>query len=408
MPNFNYEAIDKNNQIVKKQKVANSKEEIASFLKLRGYTIISIDQQKELGFNLTNFFQSFSSGISLNEKANFARNLSTMIKSGLPISESIGVIADDTKSKKFKSILIDIKYGLESGRPLSKSMEKYPDVFDKVFLSLISAGEMSGKISEILTNLYEQMTKNINFRNKIISALAYPLVVLVALGIMGITMLIVVVPKISEVFFRMNIELPVALKVLNLLSLLFVKWWFITIPVIIAIIVFIIFFIRSNYWKKVQSSLLRAIPLFSNLSRSYDMSHITSTLSLLLKSGLPITDSIRIVADGVIDTKLKNILMKCEKQVREGKPISKAFAEYPKEIPSMLVKVSRVGEKSGKMDQVLAELAQYYDEQVDFALRNFSDLIEPILMLFVGAIVAILVLSIISPIYKLVGSFSNG
>lgn len=405
MANFYFEAIDQNNNIVKGEKVAVSEEEITSYLKVKKLTIISVRQNK---VEKTNSFKSFfTSEVSTNDKAAFARNLSTMIKSGLPITESIGVIADETKSKKFKSILTDVKYDLESGRPLSQALSKYLDVFDKIFTSLIAAGEVSGKLPEVLKSLYKLLAKNISIQTKIISAFTYPLVVLIALAIMGITMLIVVVPKILDVFTKMNIQLPFTLKILNFFSLLFVKLWFITVPLIIILAIVLVFFFKSTYGKRFGSFLMRKLPFLSKLSKSYDMARMTVTLSMLLRSGVPMTDSLHIVSDGVIDLNLKNSILDCEKQIKGGKTLSQAFISHDDDFPNMLIKITKVGEKSGKLDEVLAELGEYYDTQTDIMLKTMSDLIEPILMLFVGIIVATLILSIISPIYKLVGSFSN-
>lgn len=404
MANFYFEAIDKNNEVIKGEKVAANEEEVAGYLKLKNYTIVDINQKTEDNLGKTSIFQG---GVSIIEKANFARNLATMIKSGLPITEAIGVISEDTKSKQFKQILVDIKYDLESGCPLSKALAKYPQVFDKVFVSLISAGELSGKMPEVLNNIYQLLSKSVALRTKLISAFTYPIVVLIALAFMGITMLIIVVPKILEVFTKMNIQLPFALKALNFLSIIFIKFWYITAPVILILIILIIFFLKSNTGQKFRSYLMRTLPYLSNLSKGYDMARMTSTLSMLLRSGVPMTDALRIVADGIIDNILKDAIIDCERQVKEGRPLSKAFSTYPKEIPNMLIKIAKVGEKSGKLDEVLEELGEYYNKQVDIMLKTMSDLVEPILMLVVGFIVAALVLSIISPIYGLVGSFSN-
>lgn len=406
MANFYYESVDENNEIIKGNRLAASEEEVASFLKLKKYTIITIEEKKEPA-NIKNLANLFSGKININEKASFIRNLATMIKSGLPIAEAIEVIADTTKSKKFKDILTNIKYDIESGQPLSKSLAKYPDTFDEIFVSLISAGEMSGNLPEVLENLFVQTSKNIDLRNKIISAFAYPIVVLIALFIMGAVMLIVVVPKITEVFTRMQIQLPLALQILQFLSLLFIQYWFLTFPAIIIIVILIVYFFRSSYGEKLRSYFIRVIPIFSTLAKYYDMARLTSVLSLMLRSGVPMIDSLRIVASGIIDHDLKKVVIACEKQVREGKSLSQALAVHPKEISPMLIKITKVGEKSGKMDQVLSELGEYYDGQVNFTLKTISDLIEPVLMLFVGLVVAVLVLSIISPIYKLIGSFSG-
>lgn len=407
MPNFYYEAIDEANQIMSGEKVASNEEEVASFLKQKKYTIININENKKTGFGLRSLIPATGASVSLMEKADFARNLATMIKSGMPIAEAIGIISEDTKSTSFRKILEEIKYNLESGRPLSQALTKYPQVFDKIFISLVAAGEMSGTMPEVLTNLHVLFTKNIRLRNKIISAFTYPIVVLIALAVMGIAMLILVVPKLIEVFSRMKVDLPFALKFLNFLSLLFIKYWFITFPVLAIIVILIILFFKSEHGKKFQSYLLLKIPLLSKLTKYYDMARLTSTLSLLMKAGVPMTDSLKIVSESVLDTNIKEAILDVEKQIKEGRPLSEALSTHPKEIPKMLISISKVGERTGKIDEVLAELGKYYNDQVDFTLKTISDLIEPILMLIVGIIVGILVISIIAPIYSIVGNFSG-
>ncbi len=405
--NFYYEAMGSNNEIIKGEKVASSEDEIASFLKLQKYTIITIQKKEDSAFSKFSIAEMFSGGVSINDKATFARNLSTMLKSGMPIADSIEVISQDTKSKKFNKILIEIKYDIESGRPLSQALAKYPEIFDKTFISLVSAGEVSGKISEVLASIYKQLSKTVRMKTKVVSAFTYPIVVLVALAIMGFVMLILVVPKILEVFARMQIDLPFTLKILQFLTTIFINFWYLSFPILFIIIIFVIVFFRSSAGKNTNSFFLRKIPYVSKLTQAYDMSRITSTLSLLLHAGVPMTDSLKIVSEGIFDINLKNAIIDSEKLVRGGKSLSQSFASHSKVIPNMLIKITKVGEKSGKMDEVLSELGEYYDEQVDIMLKTLSDLIEPVLMLIVGIIVAALVLTIISPIYGLVGNFSN-
>lgn len=408
MTTFYYEAVDKDNSIKSGEKVATNEEEVASFLKLKNYTIITIEQKKGDTYKSKKISEIITSGdISIYEKADFARNLATMIKSGLPIAEAIGVISEETQSKKFKTILNDIKYDLESGQPLSRAMGKFSDVFDSVFVSLVAAGEVSGKMPEVLTSLYKHMARNIRLRNKIISAFTYPIVVLIALGIMGIIMLIIVVPKILDVFSRMNISLPFALRALQALSIIFINYWYLSYPIIIVLVILVIFFLKSKSGKKVRSYIIQKIPYLSKISKNYDLARFSSTMALLLRSGVPMTDSLKITSEGLINIDMKQSLLNSEKQVKEGTALSKAFESHQKNIPNMMIKIVKVGEKSGKMDQVLDELGKYYNSQVDFQLKTVSDLVEPVLMLVVGILVAALVLSIIAPIYNIIGNFSG-
>ncbi len=409
---FHYKTVNQSGQVVDDSMAASTQKEVADYLKSKGFVVLEIYsekdwQNKKKVFSLSALSAINFGGIKLIEKISFARHLATMIRAGLSISESMDILAQDSDNPKFKKMLEESKYGLESGKTLSSCLAKYPDVFDNSFVNMVKAGEVSGKLVDSLEQISLKLQQDYDLISKVKSAMMYPAVIFCALILVGLAMLIFVVPRIAAVFDRLNVTIPLATRILLFLSDIFVAKPFISYPIIFALIISAIFFFRSKTGKKTLSYIAHHIPFIKKLANQLDLARFNHTFSLLLKSGLPVTESLDISADVLSNDKVKNTIKGFKKNVTEGASLANSFRSENKYFPTIMVRMITVGEKTGKLDEILEELAIFYRKETEQSLQTISNLIEPILMFVIGVGIGAMVLAIIGPMYSIVQQLSN-
>lgn len=338
--------------------------------------------------------------ISGNEKISFISNLTTMLQAGIPILETIDSLLEDSKGS-MKKLLQTLRDDLIQGQPVHSSFSKFPKVFDKVTINIIRASEEAGTLDVTLKDLKENIKKEMEFNDKIKSALIYPsFIVFVFFGVLTM-ILVVVVPKISTVFSRLNVVLPLPTKVLIFMSNALLNN---TIPVLIVIALIIagtIFLFKKE--KKIIINLITKMPLLSKITREIDMTHFTRSLYLLLNAGIPITSALELTKQVVSSKDIARAIQHAHDVVSGGKKLSEAFHDEKKVIPSMVIKMTEAGEKSGTLDKSMLEASEFLDYQVSGTLKTLTALIEPLMLVVVGALVGAMMLAIIAPIYSLIG-----
>lgn len=406
---FHYKTVNNSGQVIEDSMAAGSQQEVADYLKGKGFVVLEIFsekdwQSKKKMFSISEFHFG---GIRLIEKISFARHLATMIRAGLSISESMDILAQDADNPKFKKILDESKYGLESGKTLSSCLNKYPDIFDKSFVNMIRAGEISGKLVDSLEQIALKLQQDYDLISKVKSAMMYPAVIFCALILVGLLMLIVVVPKIAAVFDRLNVAIPLATRILLFMSDIFVAKPFISYPIILVLIIFAVFFFKSVTGKKTLSFIAHHIPYIKKLANQVDLARFNHAFSLLLKSGLPVTESLDISADVLSNEKVKISIKSFKKQITEGATLANSFRSENKYFPTIMTRMIAVGEKTGKLDEILEELAVFYRKETEQSLQTVSNLIEPILMFVIGVGIGAIVLAIIGPMYQIVQQLSG-
>jgi type IV pilus assembly protein PilC len=379
------------------------KSEIFNFFK--SFKNLKLDNKKLKIFN-NNFqnlsFFSYNTKLSIRKQTFFAKRLSFLIKSGVTIVESISLIKDQTKIKSelrvFERIITDVK----NGKTLALSLERCCGTFNNFSINLIKAGEISGNLTQNLSYLAEELKKKEILRKKIIGALVYPIIVTIAtFGITGfLTMYIF--PKILPIFQSLNAKLPLSTRMIIFIVNTIQNYGLYILLSLIFIIIGIIFLVKKVY--KIRFSydgFLMRIPIFGQIAKNYNLTNICRTMGLLLKSGISVTEALRITADTTNNLQYKNAFKKISVGVTKGKTVSENIILFPNLFPSMLAHLVAVGEKTGNLSNTLIYLSEYYENEFEDQTKNLSSTIEPVLMIIMGIMVGFVAISVITPIYEI-------
>lgn len=339
--------------------------------------------------------------IKFTQKIFLFENLRVMIKAGLSITESLSIVAAQTTSEKLRRIVSQVSAEVEKGRSLSETLEKFPQLFPPIYVKMIAAGEVSGKLDESLSQAVEQMKKSYAMTSKIRGAMVYPIVVLTAVIGIGIEMIVFVLPKILTIFTEMSVPLPLPTRILIGTSDFLINYGlFVLFGVIILTIAFFKALKNPNFVRFLDRLILRS-PIFGNISKQINLARFSLTLSSLLKSAIPIIDALHITSDVVSNMLYKDALKDTSQKIKTGRPISEVLAEYPKLFPPLVTQMIMVGERSGTLENLLNELSSYYNDEVDQILKNISTIIEPVIILILGVVVGGLAVAVIMPMYSL-------
>ncbi len=342
--------------------------------------------------------------VSQKEKIFFTEHLSLMIKGGIPVSEAVETLKDETKSSTFKKALDNILKRILEGQRLSKSLELHPRIFNKFFCSVVRVGEESGSLEESLKYLAQQLKSDYEMRKKVRGALIYPIIIIIVALIVALAVTFFVLPKITSLFQILEIELPLATRVL-IKAASFLKRNFILL--IIGIIFLILIFKilqRLRFFKFYFDEINLSFPFVSRILKHLNLARFSRTFFTLLKSGMPILEALEICADTHPNEVFKKNLASVKLGVERGEKISQGLKESPKIFPSVFSQMIAIGERSGTLEESFLYLANFYEGEVDSVLKNLSEILEPILLILVGIFVAFIALAIIIPIYRFVGA----
>lgn len=338
--------------------------------------------------------------IKNSEKLGLISNLATMLAAGIPILETIDSMLEDAKGNQ-KKVLTMLRQDIVSGTQVHASFARFPHIFNKVTVSIIKAAEEAGTLDTTLKDLKKQIQKEMEFSDKIRSALTYPFVILVVFVGVLLMMLVVVVPKISTVFVRLRVPLPLPTQIMIFTSDLMLKN---TIPFILGLVAIIAafwFLYKKN--KYVILNILFALPVVSDLVKEIDLTRFTRSLSLLLGSGITIISALELTQDVVMRKDLQALILKSKNMILTGKRFSEGMKDNHGLIPSIVIKIIEAGEKTGSLDRSMQETSEYLDYQVTNTLMTLTALLEPVMLVFIGVLVGGMMLAIIAPMYGLIG-----
>ena len=346
-----------------------------------------------------NYLSFLSAKIGSKDKAIFARQLSTMIGAGLTLPKSIKVASTQARTERLRSIYLDVYKDLEEGTSFSIALSKHPEAFDQVFVSVVGAGEATGKLDVVLKQIAQQLENDNNFVSKVKGAMYYPAFILMALVGIGSYMMIKVIPTLKGLFDQQGIELPIATKILLALSDFLVNFWWAALMIVIGVIVFLKFFFDSESGAAVKDKLQVKVPGFKKLFENMYMYRLTQVLAMLLGAGVPLLNALKIGATVVNNGVYEEALLDVVKYVERGVPLSSQLMKNPI-FPELIGQMAAVGEETGQLDQVLSKVSDYYAEATDQMIKTVSTLIEPIILIVMGAAVAFLVFAVLVPIYQ--------
>jgi len=342
---------------------------------------------------------SFLNRVTVKDKAFLARQLATMLDSGLSIDKALSVFINQTKNTRLKKALTLILADIEGGLSFSDAMKKHRDVFDQVYISIVVSGEAVGKLAEVLRKLAITLEKQDQFAAKVKSAFYYPGFVLVVLVIIVYIMITQVIPPLKEIFDEFGSELPWTTRNLMALSGFMVVYWWAFLMAVILLVIVGYFYFKTDGGKYILAKVQIKLPL--DIGKDVYMTRFAQTLAMLLSSGTPIIKALDITAEVMNNVIYEQIIKNAASQMERGIPLSVPL-EKQAEFNSLVPQMIRVGEETGKIDQVLNNLNKYFENEANTKLNNINSLIEPALIVTIGLGVAFIVFAIIMPIYQLV------
>jgi len=406
MPTYLYAAKTKKGENKAGTLEATNKHELASVLRQQGLVLISaettVQKEKTGRFDLKDFIQRIGK-ISLVERMIFSRHLSIMIKAGLSLNEALRVLAEQTKNTKFKKIITRVEEDVRHGQPFSDSSAKYPKVFNELYVNMVRVGETSGNLDEVLKILAEQMRKDHELISRVKGAMMYPAVIITAMIGIGILMMVMVVPKLSEVFTEFNMELPLSTQIIIGLSNFLKNNSLLGLAILIGLIILLRLSLRNKKVKRVLDKIYLHLPIFGGLVQKVNSARFARTLSSLVDSGVAIVNALKIVAGTLGNIHFKEALINSASQVQKGKELSLALINYKDLYPPMVIQMIQVGEQTGSLSDILKNLADFYEEEIDNTTKNLSSIIEPVIMVVIGAAVGFFAVSMIQPMYSMMG-----
>lgn len=339
--------------------------------------------------------------IPTSEKIFFVQHLRVMIKSGASLSSALNALSLQSDNKKFKIILVDIKNSVEKGNTFSKSLEKYDKEFGDFFINMIEAGEASGKLEEVLTQIFIQMKKDHEIKSKVKGAMIYPLVVLSAMIIIGVLMIIFVIPQMTSILVEAGVELPLMTRILIGTSDFAVNNGIIVCIFLGIFITGFMYLIKTKTGKYYFHIILLHLPIFGKIIKKINLARFARTLSSLLKTDIPIAKTLEMTSKILGNVIYKEAMTEASEQVTKGISIAETFKNKNFIFPPVVTEIIVIGEETGSLDNVLSEMAEFYEEEIDQTMKNLPSIIEPVLILILGMGVALMAVAIMMPMYSL-------
>ena len=383
--------------------------EVASKLQSSGYYVVDIHEKTTIGNEAkkggTNLF-NFEPKIKKADIIVLTRQLAAMSSSGIPITTVLKTVSEQIRNKRLSLVILDIRDKIESGTDLSEAMAQHPDVFTPIFYNMVKMGEASGNLDEVLTRIVNIEEEGLSIVNKVKAAVTYPIVLFtVALGVVGF-ILVFILPKFVGTFDTYDAELPMATKVLLNTSLFVEKYWVGCIIGVASLAIWFFYYIRRPVGKKKFDEIMLKLPIFGALILKIHVSRFARAVSGLLSSGIPLITALDIAANTEQNTYVKESLGKIRFAITGGESFSQTMKETGL-FPSIVVQMVAAGEASGQLDRMLVDLSRFYDNEVDAAIKSMTILLEPVLLIFVGGMVAFMALSVLLPIFNLIKVFRN-
>lgn len=401
MKKFNYEARDQaSNKLVKSVVQAESERVAAKILMDQGLAPLSMKEQDASGDGL---ISKITNRVTTKDKVVFTRQLATLLGAGLPLSQSLNTVMEQTGNKKLKSVVQDVSISVEGGKSLSESFSKHPDIFNEVFLSLVAAGELSGALDDALKRIASQQEKDAATASKIKSALTYPvIVVFVIIGVI-IFMMVTVVPQVEKLYSDMDEKLPILTQVMVVTADFIASYWWLVILVLGVLIYFLSHYFKTDGGIAVKDNFKLKVPVFGKMFHKLYMARLSRTGQTLLSTGVSMLDMLTISGRAIDNTIVEKAVMRSAEKVQGGKALSAAYEAEDVILP-FVPQMIKIGEQSGKIDEMLGRVAQVYEDELDEQIRTISTAIEPILMVLLAVVAGGMVGAILIPIYGLVNT----
>jgi type IV pilus assembly protein PilC len=397
---FHYRGVSVDSKLVQGIMEAKDSGEVASYLRAKSLTPVAIEEDR--GDYVSKLSAAFHK-VKTNDVVLFTRQLSSMLASGLTLLRALEIFKDQVQNPAMMDILDEVVGDVENGKSFSAAIAKHPKAFSGIYVSLIKAGEKSGLLDKVLLRLADNMEKEQKLRSTIKGALMYPVIIVVLMVVVVVVMMIFVIPQLSVLYKNLNIALPLPTQIVIGLSDITIKFWPITLGVMIAL------FFAYQKWSNTEDGRLVVdniklkMPVFGKLIKETILAEFTRTFGLLVGTGTLIVEALVETADTAGNIYYKNAIKDVAKQVEKGVSIGDAMAYYALFTP-MLVQLVKIGEQTGKVDETLIKASEYFEREVDQSVKTLTTAMEPFIMIILGLGVAFLIISVITPIYSLISS----
>jgi type IV pilus assembly protein PilC len=395
---YTYRALDKQGEIIQDKLEGSGEMAVAHELRQQGLLVIDVKEQSATQKDILEPFKR----IKLADLVVFSRQLATMINAGLPIVRALYVLSEQTENPKLKDVVVAVRKDVEAGSSLSEALEKHPDVFSRLYTEMVKAGEIGGILDGVLLRVADQLERDQDLRRKVRSAMTYPIVVLVFAILAASFMLIFIVPVFAGMFEDLGGTLPLPTRITMAISDILTSIWgvFFYAGMALAVVMFLRWKKTENGRKVWGRAVLRIPAKIGDVVRKVALARFARTLATLSAAGVPILQSIEITATSAGNWVVEKALLKSRDAIREGIPLYKPLEEEPV-FPPMVTRMIAVGEETGDIDGMLTKIAEFYESEVDAAVKALTSIIEPLMVVVVGGIVGAIVIAMYLPMFEI-------
>lgn len=398
---FQYRARNSRGDVVQGAVDAPSENVASSILVDRGLIILSLTEKEKKSLSID---ISFLNRIKTKDVVVFSRQLAVMASASVPIVQALKILVSQTNNDKLKVIISEVADEVDGGAKLSQALGRYRKVFTDFYVAMIRSGETSGKLDEVLNYLADQQEKDYDLSSKIKGAMIYPIFILSGLVVVAIVMMVFVVPKLTAIISESGAKLPLATRVLIATSDFMQQFWYVLIFVIGGGLFALYKLTRQGPGKVMFDRLKLKVPIFGKLWQRIYLVRMTRSLSTLIVGGVPLTTALEVVADVVGNYMYSDLIRRTIKEVEDGNSVATLFLKSS-DVPAMVSQMMSVGEQTGRLEQILSKITEFYSREVENLVNNMVSLIEPLIMILMGVGVGLMVAAIILPMYQLASSF---
>jgi len=395
---FDYKVRDRSGNLVSGQLVGDSEGLVMTKLREMGLTPIEV---KKAGGGLRMEINLRPGRVKLKHLAVFSRQFATMVNSGLPILRALAILGDQTENKELEKVLTQVRVDVEQGQSLSGAMEKHRKAFNDLYIAMVKTGETGGVLDTVLLRVADNIEREVELRRKIKSAMTYPLVVVILVTFILAAMLLFVVPQFETIYAQLGGKLPLPTRILLGVSQALRNYWYFFTVLVAASVFALRRYKRTERGRARVDAAKLKIPIFGQLFRKTALARFSSTLGMLLRSGVPILQALDIVADTVNNKVLSKAVVDVQGSVREGESIAKPLSRHAV-FPPMVVQMLAVGEETGAVDTMLDKVAEFYNSEVSASVDALTSLIEPLLIAIVGGAVGAAVIALYMPMFNII------
>src|SRR5438105_5095031 len=398
---FQYKVKDRSGKLVEGALEAENAQLVVSKLRSMGYVPIEISQQTGVNVHRDLKLPGLSDRVKLKDVAVFSRQFATMINSGLSLLRSLYILAEQTESKPLAEIVNQVRMDVERGSSLSQALAKHPKAFSRLYVSMVRAGEVGGALDSVLMRLAETIEKQVELRRKVKSAMTYPTVVAILVLLIVTAMLLFVIPMFQDIYKQLGGKLPAPTQMLINISKICRQFWYLIFLAEGGGAFAFRRWINSEEGRKRWDAIKLRVPVFGKLVRKTALARFSRTLAALVRSGVPILESLEIVADTSGNYVVAEAVRDTQAAVKRGDPLSKRLEVHPV-FPPMVVQMMAVGEETGALDEMLDKIADFYDQEVTATVDALTSLIEPILICVMGAVVGGMIIALYLPMFNII------